>query len=387
MYYVGVDIAKSSHVASIIDDGAAICLEPFSFENNLRGFSILLKHLESYSKEKLLIGLDFTAHYGEVFAQFFFKHGFKVAIINPLQTSAIRKAGIRKTKTDKIDSFIISKSLIFNGYRLLEKKDIKLLALKSLAKSRRKLMKQRTSAKIQLVAYVDQIFPELASFFKNNLHINTAQELLLQYPSPSEIKNLHLTKLTTLLSKASRGKYSKEQAKQLKQIAKESVGLDDPVLSMQIQMTINQIRLFTDQLHQVENQSEEILKEMNSIILSVPGISSNAATAILGIVGDFKQFSSAKKLVAFAGLDPKVYESGNFKARSTRMSKRGNSLLRYHLVYTAHNLVLNNQTFKEYYDKKRDEGKSHYNALGHVANKVIRVLYKIMTENIPFNLS
>ena len=129
------------------------------------------------------------------------------------------------------------------------------------------------------------------------------------------------------------------------------------------------------------------MKKINSIILSVPGISSNAATAILGIVGDFKQFSSAKKLVAFAGLDPKVYESGNFKARSTRMSKRGNSLLRYHLVYTAHNLVLNNQTFKEYYDKKRDEGKSHYNALGHVANKVIRVLYKIMTENIPFNLS
>lgn len=193
--------------------------------------------------------------------------------------------------------------------------------------------------------------------------------------------------MITLLNKASRGKYSKVQAKQLKQIAKEFVGLDDPILSMQIQMTITQIRLFNSQLNQVVDQSEQIFKKMNSIILSVPGISSNAATAILGIVGDFKQFSFAKKLVAFAGLDPKVYESGNFKARNTRMSKRGNSLLRYHLVYTAHNLVLNNQTFKEYYDKKRSEGKNHYNALGHVANKVIRVLYKIMTESISFNLS
>lgn len=387
MYYVGIDIAKSFHVASVIDDSGIICIEAFSFDNNLQGFTKLLDILSTYSKEELLIGLESTAHYGEVFAQFFFKHGFKVAIVNPLQTSAIRKAGIRKTKTDKIDSFNVAKSLMFYGYTPLKKIDIDHLKLKSLAKTRRKLLKQQTTAKIQLVAYVDQIFPELAKFFKNNLHIKTVQELLLQHSSPSKISNIHLTKLSNLLIKASRGRYTKEDAKLLKILAKESVGLDDSILELQIQMTIQQIRLFSSQIDEVEKQSKEILEKLDSVILTVPGISYNAATAILGIIGDFKRFSSPKKLIAFAGLDPKVYESGNFKANSTRMSKRGNSLLRYHLVYTAHNLALHNKTFKEYYDLKREQGKSHYNALGHVANKVIRILYKIMTENIPFNLT
>ena len=387
MYYVGVDIAKSFHVASVIDDLGVIRVEAFSFNNNLQGFSILLDALSPYSKEELIIGLESTAHYGEVFAQFFFKHGFKVAIVNPLQTSAIRKAGIRKTKTDKIDSFNVAKSLMFYGYTPLKKIDIDHLKLKSLAKTRRKLLKQQTTAKIQLVAYVDQIFPELAKFFKNNLHIKTVQELILQHSSPSKISNIHLTKLSNLLIKASRGRYTKEDAKLLKILAKESVGLDDSILELQIQMTIQQIRLFSSQIDEVEKQSKEILEKLDSIILTVPGISYNAATAILGILGDFKQFSSPKKIVAFAGLDPKVYESGNFKASSTRMSKRGNSLLRYHLIYTAYNLSLRNKTFKEYYNLKREQGKSHYNALGHVANKVIRVLYKIMTEDIPFNLS
>ena len=386
MYYVGVDIAKSFHVASVIEDTGSIIVEPFSFENNLQGFTKLLDILSSYSKEELLIGLESTAHYGEVFAQFFFKHGFKVAIVNPLQTSAIRKAGIRKTKTDKIDSFIIAKSLMFNGYQTLEKLDIDHLKLKSLAKTRRKLLKQQTTAKIQLVAYVDQIFPELAKFFKNNLHIKTVQELLLHYSSPSKVSQVHLTKLSNLLVNASHGRYSKEDAKRLKALASNSVGLDDPILEMQIQMTIQQIRMFSEQIKEVEKQSKEILDKINSVITSIPGISINAATAILGIYGNFNNFNSPDKLVAFAGLDPKIYESGNFKARTTRMSKRGNSLLRYHLIYTAFNLTLNNKTFKEYYDKKRNEGKSHYNALGHVANKLIRVLHKLMKDNIKFNL-
>ncbi len=160
MYFVGVDIAKSFHVASVIDSFGVVHLESFSFDNNHKGFSKFIDLISSFPKEELLIGLESTAHYGEVFAQFVFNLGFKVAIVNPLQTSAIRKAGIRKTKTDKVDSLIVAKALILDNFTLLEKKDIITLGLRSYARARRNLVTQRTKSKIQLVAYADQIFPD-----------------------------------------------------------------------------------------------------------------------------------------------------------------------------------------------------------------------------------
>lgn len=386
MYFVGVDIAKSFHVASVIDSFGVVHLESFSFDNNHKGFSKFIDLISSFPKEELLIGLESTAHYGEVFAQFVFNLGFKVAIVNPLQTSAIRKAGIRKTKTDKVDSLIVAKALILDNFTLLEKKDIITLGLRSYARARRNLVTQRTKSKIQLVAYADQIFPELEGFFKNNLHINTAYQLLLNYTMPTEIAGLHLTKLTNLLKNASRGHFNKETAIALKELAKNSVGIYSPVLAMQVRMAIEQILFYDAQIEQIERECEILIKELNSVILTIPGISTNSASAIIGVIGEFNKFESPKQLVAFAGLDPVVYESGNFKAISTRMSKRGNSLLRQHLILTAHNVVRNNQVFKQYYDKKRAEGKNHYNALGHCATKLLRVIFKLVKENKTFNL-
>ncbi|WP_320046372.1 transposase [uncultured Ilyobacter sp.] len=174
------------YVASIMDNHGVIHLEALTFDNNHAGFSKFVDSISEFPKEELLIGLKSTVHYGEVFTQFV----FKVAIINPLQTSTIRKAGIRKTKNDKIDSLIISKSLILNGGTLLEERDILTFTLKGLVKTKRNLISQRTRAKIQLVAYIEQLFPELASFFKGNLHIKTVQELLLQYITVKEISDL-----------------------------------------------------------------------------------------------------------------------------------------------------------------------------------------------------
>lgn len=386
MYYVGVDIAKNSHVASVMDSHGAIHLEALAFDNNHAGFSKFLDSISRFPKEELLIGLESTAHYGEVFIQFIFNFGFKVAIVNPLQTSAIRKAGIRKTKNDKIDSLIISKSLILNGCTPLEKRDITTLTLKGLAKARRNLISQRTRSKIQLVAYVDQLFPELASFFKGNLHIKTVYELLLKYPTASEISSLHLTKLSNLLVKSSKGHFTKETARSLKELAKNSVGINNSMLAMQARMAIEQILFFTTQIELVEKESEILIKSLDSVLLSIPGISINSLAAIIGVIGNFKRFPSPRKLSAYAGLDPVVYESGQFKARSTRMSKRGNSLLRQHLVLSAHNIVKNNETFKAYYESKRDQGKTHYSALGHCATKLLRVMYKLECDQVSFEL-
>ena len=196
-----------------------------------------------------------------------------------------------------------------------------------------------------------------------------------------------MTHLAKLLEVSSHGHFTKEQAKELRVLAKKSVGANDSALSIQITQTISQIELLDSQLEKIEAEMTEIMRFHDSVIMSIPGIGYINGGMILGEIGDIHRFSSPCKLLAFAGLDPSVYQSGNFKAKSTRLSKRGSRVLRYALVNAAHNVVKNNATFKSYYDKKMAEGRSHYNALGHCAGKLVRIIWKMLTDNVEFNLA
>ena len=386
MIYVGIDIAKNTHWASAMDSDGEILLEPFSFQNNNEGFQKFISKLSSFDKQKMLIGLESTAHYGENIISYLFNLDYKIGIINPIQTSNLRKSNIRKTKNDKVDTFIIIKSLTLNNYNLVTTRDINNIKLKGLSRSRHNLIVMRSRSKIQLASFIDQLFPELNKFFKGNLHLNVSYQLLKEYSSPKDISSLHLTKLSNILHDNSHGRYNKQDAIRLRELAKNSVGIDNPTLSLQIKQAIFQIELYTKQIEEVEKLSKQILDEMESKLLTIPGMSYNQATVIHGFIGDISRFNKSCQLLAYAGLDPSVYQSGNFEARSTRMSKRGNSLLRYNLVYAAHNLVLHNKTFKEYYDLKRSQGKTHYCALGHCAHKLVRIIFKMLKSNVKFNL-
>lgn len=386
MIYVGIDIAKNTHWASAMNSDGEILLEPFSFQNNNEGFQKFISKLSSFDKQKMLIGLESTAHYGENIISYLFNLDYKIGIINPIQTSNLRKSNIRKTKNDKVDTFIIIKSLTLNNYNLVTTRDINNIKLKGLSRSRHNLIVMRSRSKIQLASFIDQLFPELNKFFKGNLHLNVSYQLLKEYSSPKDISSLHLTKLSNILHDNSHGRYNKEDAIRLRELAKNSVGIDNPTLSLQIKQAILQIELYTEQIEEVEKLSKQILDEMKSKLLTIPGISYNQATVIHGFIGDISRFNKSCQLLAYSGLDPSIYQSGNFEARSTRMSKRGNSLLRYNLVYAAHNLVLHNNTFKEYYDLKRSQGKSHYCALGHCAHKLVRIIFKMLKSNVDFDL-
>ena len=386
MFYVGIDIAKNTHYASMMSHDGQLLIQPFSFNNDIDGFNSLLSSLNGYNKEKLIIGLESTAHYAENLISFLFDKGFKIAIINPIQTAAVRKSTIRKTKTDKIDTINIIKTLRLCDYSIITSRDIFLMQLKSLCLARHDLIQQRSRSKIQLTSYVDQLFPEFQYFFKSGLHINASYELLEKHSLPSEISKLHLTYLANLLKKASRGKFSRSHAIELKSLASKSVGINNPMLCVRISNSIEQIRLFNKQIIHIEALITSLMEKIDSPILSIPGIGVISAANILAIIGDISRFSSPNQLVAFAGLDPVVFQSGNFNAFSTRMSKRGSSLLRYSLIFSAFNVVKNNATFNDYYNLKRSQGKSHYCALGHVAHKLVRVIFKILTCNISFNL-
>ena len=197
---------------------------------------------------------------------------------------------------------------------------------------------------------------------------------------------MHMTHLSHLLATASHGHFKKEQANELRVLARKSVGANDSALSIQITQTIALIELLDSQLKKVETEMTEIMKFHDSVIMTIPGIGYINGGIILGETGDIHRFSTPSKLLAFAGLDPSVYQSGNFQARRTRMSKRGSRVLRYALINAAHNVVKNNATFKAYYDKKMAEGRTHYNALGHCAGKLVRVIWKMLTDEVEFNL-
>lgn len=387
MIYVGIDIAKEKHFAAAMTADGEVLIKPFGFTNNSEGFKLLLSNLKSFDKSNLLIGLESTAHYGENLICYLFDLGYNMAVINPIQTATLRKTNIRKTKTDKVDTLLIIKSLIVNSNRLFTKKDVDTLRLKSLCRFRDKLRKSKARLKIQLVTYVDILFPELQYFFKSGIHINTCYELMKVHSAPNEIAALHLTYLGNLLHKASHGRFGKEEAIALKSLAKSSVGTGNTAVSIQITQSIAQIELLEKHITELDNAVESIMLEMNSIILTIPGIGFRNGAMILGEIGDISRFSNPSKLLAYAGLDPTVNQSGKFNAKSTRMSKRGSKLLRYALINAAWNVSLNNKTFDDYFNLKRSQGNNHYAALGHTAHKLVRIIFKMLKDNVAFSLN
>lgn len=390
MIYVGIDIAKLNHFASAISSDGEILMEPFKFTNDGDGFQLLASKLDLLESrdDSLIIGLESTAHYGDNLVRYLVANDFKVCVLNPIKTSTMRKNNIRKTKTDKVDTYIIAKTLMMqDSYRFMSFYDLDLMDLKQFGRFRQKTIKQRTRLKIQLTSYVDQVFPELQYFFKSGLHQKSVYALLKEAPTPKAIASMHMTHLSNLLAKSSHGHFTKEQAKELRALAQKSVGASDSSLSIQITQTIAQIELLDSQLEKVEAEMAEIMEFNDSVIMTIPGIGYINGGMILGEIGDIHRFSNPSKLLAFAGLDPSVYQSGNFQAKKTRMSKRGSRTLRYALINAAHNVVKNNATFKAYYDAKMAEGRTHYNALGHCAGKLVRVIWKMLTDNVEFNLA
>ncbi len=390
MIYVGIDIAKLNHFASAISSDGEILMKPFKFTNDGDGFQLLLSKLETLALEddSIIIGLESTAHYSDNLVRYLVARNFKVCVLNPIKTSSMRKNNIRKTKTDKVDTYIIAKTLMMqNSYRFVNFYDLDLMDLKTLGRFRQKTIKQRTRLKIQLTSYVDQVFPELQYFFKSGLHQKSVYALLKEAPTPEAIASMHMTHLAHLLEVSSHGHFTKEMAKELRVLAQKSVGASDSALSIQITHSIAQIELLDSQLKQVEAEMTDIMKFNDSVLMTIPGIGYINGGMILGEIGDINRFSSPGKLLAFAGLDPSVYQSGNFQAKHTRMSKRGSRVLRYALINAAHNVVKNNATFKAYYDAKMAEGRTHYNALGHCAGKLVRVIWKMLTGKLEFNLN
>ncbi|SHN65899.1 transposase [Butyrivibrio hungatei DSM 14810] len=331
-----IDIAKLNHFAAAISVEGEVLIEPFKFTNDFDSFQLLISKLDSFEKDSIIIGLESTVHYGDNLVRYLVTESYQVCVLTPIKTSQMRKNSIRKTKTDKVDTVVIAKTLMMqDSLRFVSFYDLDLMDLKALGRFRHKTIKQRTRLKIQLTTYVDQVFPEIQYFFKSGLHQKAIYALLKEAPSPKEVASMHMTHLANLLKVNSHGHFTKEQAKELRVLAQKSVGANNSSISIQITQTIQQIELPDSQLVKIESEMADIMKFNDSVIMTIPGIGYINGGMILGEIGNIHRFSNPNKLLAFSGLDPSVYQSGNYQAKKTRISKRGSHTLRYALVNAA----------------------------------------------------
>lgn len=386
MIYIGIDVAKNKHDCLISNSDGEILFDHFTISNSLEGFDFLFSRIQasSDSASQIKIGLEATGHYSSNILEFLVNKNLPIFIINPLHTSLYRKSlSFRKTKTDKADVHSIVSLLMTQKLTPYVPASYHRRQLKSLTRYRFNLVQDCSVLKVSFSRLMNLIFPELEKIV-HQLQVNSVYQLMSEYTSASALSTANLTHLTTLLRKYSKGHYGREKAIEIRSAAKQSIGTRDGILSLELQQTLARIRLLQEQISIVEARIKEIIEEIDSPFITIPGISYITAAMIHAEVGDFSNFSSAEKILAFAGMEPSIYQSGQSTSTHARMVKRGSKYLRYALFTAAKNVGSWDDTFKEFLQKKLSEGK-HYNvAVSHVAKKLVRTLYSMEMNHTAY---
>lgn len=388
MIFIGIDVAKDKHDCFITNSDGEVLFEPFTITNTLMGFETLYQSIQSVSEDlsKVKVGLEATGHYSYNLLGYLIDKGLPTYIINPLHSNLYRKSlSLRQTKTDKVDARVIA-SMLMSDVNLKSYSDISYHneELKSLTRYRFRTVADRSKLKVSMKRLVTILFPELEKLVPT-LHLASVYALLSEFPGASAIASSHLTHLTHLLEVASKGRYSRNTAVMIRDAAKFSIGSNMPTKSLELNHTIRRIQELNSEISEIEKTIKIMMDEINSPILSIPGISYRMGAMILAEIGDFSRFSSPDKILAYAGLSPSTYQSGKFESSYSHMEKRGSKYLRYAL-FNATIYVCNwDPTFSAYLDKKRAEGKHYYVAISHAAKKLVRVIYHLESTGRLYN--
>ncbi len=388
MIFVGIDVSKAKHDCCIIDSNGSVVTDSLRIDNSMEGFKTLysniLSALNSSDISNVKIGLESTGHYSTNITNYLYSKGFEVHTLNPLATNLFRKAGtLRKTKTDKTDAKVIATMLFSDESKSYSPVSYQIQELKSLTRHRFRLIGYRSKLKVSLTRLIDIIFPELPSLFWS-IHQVSSYALLLELPTPNDIKSCHLTKLNNIITKSSNGRYGKDKALALKELASNSIGSANRSVAFELQQTIRLIHSVQNEIDILDKQIKIVVDEINSPIITIPGIGYTLAAIILAEIGDIERFLTPAKLLAFAGMEPSTYQSGKFSASNTPMVKRGSTYLRWAILQAARLVPMRDSTFSAYLTKKRSEGK-HFNvAQSHVGKKLLRVIFYLLKNNTAF---
>lgn len=384
MFSVGIDVAKRSHEACVLDASGYIVGQPLKFPSSRDGVGKLVSTLQELDGSAT-IALEASGHYWQGLYHYLVAEGFSVVVANPLQTDAYRSTGVRKVKNDRRDAFVIADFLRIGRVQANYIPGEVVVQLRELTRYRMDLEDQIGDAKRRIITVLDRVFPEYPSIF-SDVFITSSRTLLREAVSAADFAAFDLGELAHLLRQASRGRLGREKAEKLQEKAAGSLGLAflSATARVKINSLLEQVELFERQVKEVEIAITRLMEQETQHLTTIKGIGPVLAATLLAEIGDIHRFASLESLVAYSGIDPSVFESGEFTGRKQHMSKRGSPYLRRALWLAAHSARQWNTDLDSYFQRKLAEGKPYKVAMGALCRKLLARVYVVLKENRPY---
>lgn len=391
MFYIGIDVGKRHHEVGVIDEKGQPIGKTLRFENSKSGSEKLLEFFNQHqlAPDNSVIGLEATGHYWLSIFSFVHKLGFKTTVFNPLQSDSLRNFYLRKTKNDIKDAYLIAQVIRIDSPDETPFIKEDLLKLRHLERLRYSFVDQVSDIKRKVISLLDQVFPEYEQLFSDTFS-KSSTEVLMNYTLPEDLLEIAPQELANLLQEASNGRYGEsralKKADQLRESALNTFGITigTDVFKLQIQLLLEQIQLIEKHLKEIEEVMIEISNRQKHYLTTITGISDVTACVILGEIGSIDRFERPEQLVAYAGLDASVHQSGDFNSSNTRISKRGSPYLRRAIWQAAFVASNHDPALSLYYQKLRKRGKAHGTAIGAVARKLTHIIFAILRDNKPY---
>lgn len=386
MYIVGIDIGKNHHEASIVSPEGKQIGRSLRFATTHKGADSLMSFIfKNIGNSPCVFGMEATGHYWYPIYSFLKAKGYTICVINPIQSDSLRKMYIRQTKNDSIDSFLIAEVIRFGQFGTTSMADENILAMRQLCRYRDSVISSRTEIKLRIGTIMEQIFPEYEKQF-SSLWVSTSMGILEKYLTPENIENAPIDELFEIIKDKSHNRLTKAKAISIKEAAADTFGIKiaQDAFSFQLKQLIDRMNFLDKQIEALDCQILEYYEKFDCYLHTIPGIGMIAAATILAEIGDINRFKSSSALVAFAGIDPTVRQSGEFSSTHNHMSKRGSPYLRHAIFLAATTCSFHNSPLNAYYKKKRDQGKHHLTATGAVARKLTSVIYAVLRDSKPY---
>ena len=386
MYIVGIDIGKNHHEASIVSPEGKQIGRSLRFATTHKGADSLMSFIfKNIGNSPCVFGMEATGHYWYPIYSFLKAKGYTIYVINPIQSDSLRKMYIRQTKNDSIDSFLIAEVIRFGQFGTTSMADENILAMRQLCRYRDSVISSRTEIKLRIGTIMEQIFPEYEKQF-SSLWVSTSMGILEKYLTPENIENAPIDELFEIIKDKSHNRLTRTKAISIKEAAADTFGIKiaQDAFSFQLKQLIDRMNFLDKQIEALDCQILEYYEKFDCYLHTIPGIGMIAAATILAEIGDINRFKSSSALVAFAGIDPTVRQSGEFSSTHNHMSKRGSPYLRHAIFLAATTCSFHNSPLNAYYKKKREQGKHHLTATGAVARKLTTVIYAVLRDSKPY---
>ena len=386
MYIVGIDIGKNHHEASIVSPEGKQIGRSLRFATTHKGADSLMSFIfKNIGNSPCVFGMEATGHYWYPIYSFLKAKGYTIYVINPIQSDSLRKMYIRQTKNDSIDSFLIAEVIRFGQFGTTSMADENILAMRQLCRYRDSVISSRTEIKLRIGTIMEQIFPEYEKQF-SSLWMSTSMGILEKYLTPENIENAPIDELFEIIKDKSHNRLTKAKAISIKEAAADTFGIKiaQDAFSFQLKQLIDRMNFHDKQIEALDIEIMKYYEQFDCYLHTIPGIGIIGAATILAEIGDISRFKNSSALVAFAGIDPTVRQSGEFNSTHNHMSKRGSPYLRHAIFLAATTCSFHNSPLNAYYKKKRDQGKHHLTATGAVARKLTTIIYAVLRDSKPY---